>query len=221
MDTDWCLDEVLDGALSLLRERYLPCTVFATGPYAALQRHDPARLEIGLHPNFTNTTSENYEARLRELCALYPHANGIACHTMMSSNPLLALFKNYGFIYDRNLLRYKDAHAEPFQHHNGLVRLPVFWEDDIWFSVVPGAPFSAELLRPERFHYIFNFHPIHLHLNTMSQAHYLAFKPVQHELEKLALHAGRGYGVRSFFMDLVDHVQKQGIATELLGSMFR
>jgi hypothetical protein len=216
MDTDWCSEEVLQYALALFQAHDLPCTIFVTGRYEALRHYEASRLEIGLHPNFNETTSGGYEAKLRELCEIYPDAQGVASHAMLSSTSLLALFKQYGFKYDRNLLFYKNPAATAFYHYNGLLRLPVFWEDDIWFSAEPGAPFSADLLGRDRFRYLFNFHPIHLYLNTESPAHYHAFKPFQHEPEKLARHIGKGYGVRSYFEDLVQHIKQNDLATGLL-----
>ncbi len=216
MDTDWCHEEVLQYALKLFRENNLPCTVFATGHYASLTLHSSAELEIGLHPNFNETTIAGYEGTLRALRQHYPHAEGVSCHAMTSSTPLLNLVKQYGFTYDRNLLCYKIPKIAAFRHYNGLWRLPVFWEDDIWFTVEAGVPFDESLLAHEDFRYIFNFHPIHLYLNTESTAHYQAFKPLQHQPEALANYVGMGYGARSYFLELVSHIKKEKIATGLL-----
>jgi peptidoglycan/xylan/chitin deacetylase (PgdA/CDA1 family) len=221
MDTDWCPEKALQYALALLQEHDLPCTVFATGPYTALQNYDPSRIEIGLHPNFNHVTIDGYEKKVQELREMYPQARGVASHAMMSSTPILNFFKQSGLQYDRNVLRYKDPIAAPFYHYNGLLRLPIFWEDDIWFTIEPGVPFTADLLIQENFRYIFNFHPIHLYQNTESQLHYQYFKSFQHEPAKLQAHIGKGYGVRSFFIDLVDYIKKQGINTGLLHEFLR
>jgi hypothetical protein len=216
MDTDWCPEEVLRYSLALFEKHALPCTVFATGHYETLGHYDASRIEIGLHPNFKDTTAEGYEAKLRELCKMYPQAQGVASHAMMSSTPLLHLFKQCGMKYDRNLLRYKDSNATAFYYFNGLLRLPIFWEDDIWFTVEPGVPFTAELLANESFRCIFNFHPIHLYLNTESPLHYQSFKAFQHDLKKLEGYIGKGYGTRNFLGDLAKHIQKHNLNTGLL-----
>jgi len=216
MDTDWCTEEVLEYALNLFRARRLPCTVFAAGAYAALQQREEAMLEIGLHPNFNGAAQEQYEQRLATLLRLYPEAAGVASHAMTSNTPLLNLFKHHGLRYDRNILRYRDAAAQAFVYYNGLLRLPVFWEDDIWFTVEPGARFSVKLLERDRFRLIFNFHPIHLFMNTASTGHYHAFKPHQHQPQKLAQHRRTDYGALSFFEDLTAYIQKENIATGLL-----
>ena len=216
MDTDWCSEDVLQNALALFQTHDLPCTIFVTGSYATLQHYDSSRLEIGLHPNFNDATAAGYEAKLRALRDMYPQAEGVASHAMLSSTLILDLFKRYGFKYERNWLVYKNPEATAFYHYNGLLRLPIFWEDDIWFSTEPGAPFSAALLPAGRFRYIFNFHPLHLYLNTESSAHYQAFKPFQREPEKLAGYIGKGYGARAFFEDLARHIKKHGLATGLL-----
>ena len=221
LDTDWCTEEILEFAIALFHERRLPCTVFATGPYAALQSGDTAMLEIGLHPNFNPGTPESFGEKLQALRRLYPRAVGVSSHAMVSGTILLDLFKNSGLFYDRNILRYKDAAAEAFVYHNGLLRLPVFWEDDIWFTLEPGARFSAGMLGRENFHLIFNFHPIHLFMNTASAEHYQAFKPHQHDLQKLAPHRRADYGALSFFEGLAAYMQQEGLAAGLLRDFLR
>lgn len=216
MDTDWCHEEILQYALELFREHNFPCTVFATGHYASLLHHTGAGLEIGLHPNFNETTIAGYESTLRALRQLYPHAEGVSSHAMTSSTPILDLFQQYGFIYDRNLLSYKIPQLTAFRHYNGLWRLPIFWEDDIWFTAEPGVPFDERMLALEHFRYIFNFHPIHLYLNTASTAHYQAFKSLQHQPAMLKNHVSTDYGARSYFFDLAAYLNEQKIATGLL-----
>lgn len=220
LDTDWCPEEILHYALALLREHDLACTIFATGRYAALENCDPARIEIGLHPNFNEALPAQHEAKLRELLALYPQAQGVSSHAMMSSTPLLDLFQAAGLQYDRNLLRYHDATAEAFQYYNGLWRAPIFWEDDIWFAHEPLAPFAPALLAQHQAPLVFNFHPIHLYLNTASVEHYAAFKPYYHEPRKLLAYRHESYGVRSYFTDLIAHVRDDQIATRLLKNLF-
>ncbi len=219
MDTDWCAEKVLEFALSLLRERHLAATVFSTHDYVALRDTNAQMLEVGLHPNFNEVTAEGYEDKLRTLQRLYPQAVGVSSHAMLSGTTLLELFRRAGLQYDRNILRYKDAAAQPFVYHNGLLRLPIFWEDDIWFTLEPGARFSTTILEHEGFHLIFNFHPIHLFMNTASAEHYQSFKPYQHELGRLAQYRRAEYGARSFFEDLTTYLQNENVATGLLRNL--
>ncbi|MDZ7269735.1 MAG: hypothetical protein ONB48_20865 [candidate division KSB1 bacterium] len=216
LDTDWCHEEVLQAALQLFREHDLPVTIFVTGAYAALSAREAGRWEIGLHPNCSEVTLAECEHRLAALQRLHPRAQGVATHAMVCSTPLLDLFRRCGFRYDRNLLCYRVAGMKPFVHHNGLLRLPVFWEDDIWLTVEAGARFSAAWLPAGPSRCIFNFHPIHLYLNTLTPAHYRAAKPLQHDPEQLARHVAGGYGARAFFLDLAAHIRRRQLATGLL-----
>lgn len=216
LDTDWCPEEILHYALDLLREHNLRCTIFATGRYAALDNCDPASVEIGLHPNFNKVPPSHYQAQLRELIALYPQAQGVSSHAMLCSTPLLELFKRCDLKYDRNLLLYKQPHTAPFAHYNGLLRVPIFWEDDIWFTVEPGLAFSSNLLTNLVSRCVFNFHPIHLYMNTASTEHYASFKPHYHEPHKLSELRHHSYGAYSFFMDLIGYLRSKEIATGLL-----
>ena len=219
LDTDWCPEEVLQYALALFEEHALRCTIFATGRYAALETCAPQRIEIGVHPNFNDATLAQYEGKLQELLALYPNAQGVSSHAMMSSTPLLHLFKQAGLQYDRNLLRYQQPEARPFYYFNGLLRVPIFWEDDIWFAEEQREPFVAGSFERSALPLVFNFHPIHLYLNTSSPEHYTAFKPHYHEAHKLMAHRHEGYGVLSYFTDLIAHLRAQQIATGLLNEL--
>lgn len=205
--------------LDFLRARDLQCTVFATGRYTVLEKSDPAHIEIGVHPNFNETPPSQYETKLREMLTLYPHAQGVSSHAMMSSTPLLELFKRCGLKYDRNLLLYKQSLLKPFFHYNGLLRVPVFWEDDIWFAVEPGAAFSPDLLAAAAHVCVFNFHPIHIYMNTASQKHYSSFKPHYHEPHKLRTLRHHGYGVYTFFIELIYCLRANKISTGLLNEL--
>ncbi len=219
LDTDWSPAEVLHYALTLFEEHALCCTVFATGVYSALQACNAARFEVGVHPNFNDVTRAQYENKLHELLALYPNAKGVSSHAMMSSTPLLHLFKQAGLLYERNLLRYEQTEAKPFYYFNRLLRVPIFWEDDIWFGLERHAAFSENLFQARDLPLVFNFHPIHLYLNTVSPEHYAAFKPHYHDAHKLLEFRHAGYGVRSYFMDLIAHLRTQRIATGLLSEL--
>ena len=219
MDTDWCPAEVLQYALALFEKHALRCTIFTTGYYAALATCDSRNFEIGVHPNFNDATVAQYERKLRDLLALYPNAQGVSSHAMLSSTPLLHLFKQAGLRYERNLLRYKEVAAKPFYYFNQLLRVPIFWEDDIWFSHDPHARFAANLFAPADLPLVFNFHPIHLFLNTASLEHYARFKPDYHNVDKLVGHRYEGYGVHSFFQSLITYMNTQQIACGLLSEL--
>ena len=216
MDTDWCTESVLQFALDLFQKHSIKCTIFATGDYACLKNNEIENIEVGLHPNFNFFAVDAYETELVRIQAIYPHAAGVSSHAMLSSTLLLDMFKKYNLKYDRNILRYLDSEAKPFYHFNGLLRLSIFWEDDIWFKTSPMPVFSPELelLRMDR--YIFNFHPIHLFLNTKSLIHYDSFKPFQLNIKKLETFVNREYGTYSYFLDLVKYIRKNSLHTGFL-----
>lgn len=216
MDTDWCPAEVLRHALALFEKHTQRCTIFATGHYASLATCDSKTFEIGVHPNFNDTPVSQYESKLHDLLALYPNAQGVSSHAMMSSTPLLHLFKQAGLRYERNLLRYEEVAAKPFYYFNQLLRVPIFWEDDIWFAHDARARFAANLFAHADLPLVFNFHPIHLFLNTASLEHYARFKPDYHDADKLEKYRYQGYGVLSYFQDLMAHLDTQQITSGLL-----
>ena len=51
---------------------------------------------------------------------------------------------------------------------------------------------------------VFDFHPIHIFLNTENIDRYENSRVVQRDFEKLKEYVFAGYGTRSFLIDLID-----------------
>jgi hypothetical protein len=95
-----------------------------------------------------------------------------------------------------------------------LLRIPFFWEDDFEMQRVT-ACWQRELLPiDQKGLKVFNFHPVHIYLNSENEAPYQALKQTQPQLAHAPQeHADRyihaGLGTRSLFVQLLDDVAKQ------------
>ncbi len=168
MDTDWADEEMLAWAQALFRKNGLPLTIFATQPYDLMAQADD-HTEFGVHPNFFAT--QDHRGLWRKMRRQFPRATGFRCHGLFEYAGLLTMAAEAGFTYDSNLLMFGCDRIRPFQHPSGLVRVPMFWEDDDHFNL--GRPWDATVLglaRPGL--KVINFHPIHLWLNTVDSAQY-------------------------------------------------
>jgi hypothetical protein len=211
-DVDWAPDEVIEDTLALLDEAGVRATLFATHPTPVLQR--PLAHEVGIHPNFLPVTTAEAAATLDRLMAAYPDAAGVRCHSYHQSSPILEMFVQRGLRYDSNLVMLGCRGLRPFRHWNGMTRLPVFWEDDV-NCIVGGSwePAELDLDEPDSL-FIFDFHPVHVFLNTESLARYEAARPHYHDPGELRRHANpetSGIGTRVFLRRLLEQVDASDV----------
>ncbi|MBR6088888.1 MAG: hypothetical protein IKP86_03070 [Anaerolineaceae bacterium] len=218
MDMDWACDGVLADTIALVSELGIPVCIFATHdtPMLAELRRDPL-FTLGIHPNFlpqlNGQAGKGYRETIREMLELVPGAEVIRCHALVDATPILAAAKELGFKADMNLfIPFSSGIAlQPFTHFTGLKRLPFFYEDDAWASE-PGAASPEEHLLSGALR-IFNFHPIHLYLNTETMERYNRAKPYYKEFDKLAPFINRGeeQGARDFLLTLKRTADENGI----------
>lgn len=214
-DVDWASDVVVADTLALLNAANVQATFFATHStslFNGIQGH-----EIGIHPNFL--LAKDYESELDRLMNLYPQAKGVRCHSYYQNTQILDLFVERGLQYDSNSVMFGCHNIQPFKHWNGLVRVPVFWEDDI--NCLVGATWNPELLplaNPNAL-YVFNFHPIHIYLNTEKLSRYKTAKPYYHDpikLREFVNPESTDVGARVFLKRLLSLVKGKYSSTTLI-----
>ena len=172
-DIDWAGDGVLHDCLDLLEHYEVPSTWFVTHdtPVLARLRANPL-IELGIHPNFNfllqgdSRNGANAEEVLDRMLALVPEAKTVRSHSMTQSTPLLDMFLRKGLTHDANHFIPEQAGMTlaPWRLWNGLIKVPYSWEDDVHCMYghgdAPAALLAKDGLR------VFDFHPIHVFLNT-------------------------------------------------------
>ena len=164
-DLDWNPEWAIRELIRVFKEYKVPLTLFLThDSQVAKTEYDNSQMRrhAGVHPNFCDgSTQGNTPSQILEYCkALWPTAIGYRCHRFYV-NPQIQRLLATTYKYDSNLLLFLQENIRPFHDANGLMRFPVFWEDDIHFST--GLPFSVEALKPKLLTEglkIFNFHPV-------------------------------------------------------------
>jgi hypothetical protein len=206
LDLDWAPDHVLEDTRALLAEAGLPATIFAT-------HHTPgvvaltnlAGVEMGVHPNFLGAPDEN--ATFSRLLSDFPGAVGVRNHLLFYHSRLLPLFAHKGMRYFSNDLMFLQPDLAPFYDWSGLIRLPIYWEDDVHCLYFDNR-FGIDTLRLEQPGMkILNFHPVHLFLNTREEAEYQAAKPVLHDPVAARALRKPGPGIRTLFLDVVQRLR--------------
>jgi hypothetical protein len=218
-DVDWAPEFMLEDLLLLLAERGLKGTVFTTHRSEAVANVDPEMVEVGLHPNFNDCRGE-FEAPLRALREIYPQAIGVRSHSLYESSHILQLFVKHGLLYECNTLMPWHDRLHPVTKVPGLLSIPFYWEDDTHFILGRHFAFREDWLR-EPGQKVFNFHPVHLFMNTRSAEHYGSYRTYLTDEIELRKHIDYSIpGIRTLFLELVDYLVAQRIPTYRLCDIY-
>jgi hypothetical protein len=202
LDVDWAPEPVLEHSLALLADAGVSATLFATHDSAVLRGLDDARYEVALHPRYVDVESDP-GAPIRELLGVYPGAAGVRSHKLVVSEPILLAAARLGLRYEAN--HFLNAHPglRPVRRFPAFATIPYHWSDD--YHLAHGAPFEVDAL-PDgggglR---VYAFHPIHVFMNTSSQAHYADYKPHYQDVAGLEPLRNGGAGVGTLFAALLE-----------------
>ncbi len=210
-DVDWVCDEILFDTLALIREHGNPCATFFVTHDSPLTQslRDDATIELGLHPNFNplldNAEGPGAEHIIQGLQEIVPEAVAVRSHSLTQSSWLCTRYEALGIKYECSCyLPFVDVGSiRPWQTLNGLTQVPHVWEDDVeLMNNRLGVDFSS-MISPEA-GVVFDFHPIHIYLNTHSLGHYEVAKPFYHKPAALLQYRQNDHlGVRDKFIELL------------------
>jgi peptidoglycan/xylan/chitin deacetylase (PgdA/CDA1 family) len=181
MDMDWAPDEVIDYSMALLAEHGIKATLFMTNTVGA----DTTGHELAIHPNFTTIDFEKHVAeRLEE----FPEAKGTRSHSLMYTERLRPVYEKYGIEYQSNTMLYRQHSLRPFKISPQTIEVPLFWMDNFYIEMENYAPSYVfdELQCSESGLKVFDFHPVHVFLNTESLDRYNEAKKFYKEPKELA-----------------------------------
>lgn len=222
-DIDWAPDIAIQLCLDMLEEKNIKSTFFAT-------HHTDMNLEIvkrghelGIHPNFMDNSSHgNSLEEIIDTClAFAPDARYIRTHGLVQSTNLMCeIFKKYPqFEADVSSLMHTAKHVERIQHgFQGICfdKILFNWEDD--------AEFYKQRFDKDAEHFfgeitIFNFHPIHVYLNSSDGSEYRRLKD-KGELSKFTAEemnpfCNKKVGVKNFFEDVIFSQNKPILLSDL------
>lgn len=222
-DTDWADDDVVRDTVELLDARGVAATIFVTHPspaLAALAGHP--RIEVGIHPNFnalleSGPHDHDAAAVLAELHDAFPAAVSVRSHSLFQSSGIHHLFARRGLTFEVNqfIPAWSGVTCKPYREITGMIRVPYFWEDDVQVMAMARglAPaWNAAAMLDAKGLKVFDFHPIHVFLNTESMDRYARSRASHRDAARLVAHRFEAYGTRSFLIDLIDGAGRRGLA---------
>ena len=204
-DIDWAHDEVIKYMLSILDEYDIKITFFCTHK---VEIKDMNKHELAIHPNFTKDRTDR--ETIQELMSLYPEAKGTRSHTLYIHSGLFEIYQEFGLEYDSNYILSNQI-IEPFFIANNVLELPIFFEDDSHFLKSENFDLSQFDLKGNGLK-IFNFHPIHVFLNTQKISDYTKAKKYLHEPAKLEKFKNTNKeGTNDLFTSLLNYMEDKDI----------
>jgi hypothetical protein len=215
-DQDWAPEWALEYLLDWTERWRLPLHVFRTGPSPSLAAAAAAgRIRTGWHPNLAPGSSHGPDtaAVVAHLARTLPGAATARTHGFVESYQALTALAGAGVRFDSQFPAAYAGHLQPVVHASGIIRLPVWFEDDIWMRQRPDSvdigPLLPGLHAPGL--KIVNVHAVHLALNCPSVDYYEERRSsIYRSGSTIAGLAHAGKGVRDVVEALVDAARDDG-----------
>ena len=213
-DIDWAIDEVIDEFTSILEDYNVPSTLFCTHSSPKIQDLDDDFFEVAIHPNFNpsliNGKNICAETVIDNMLNIFPFAKGVRSHSMTSSTHLNNLFHKKGLKYESNIFLPYNWKISPYKSWTGLTSIPYHWEDDVHFHYKRNFEADFDSIFTASDQVIFDFHPIHVFLNTDTELTYLKAKNCYKDYKKLKeLKNSNSLGVRDYLIALLNYANKK------------
>ncbi len=212
LDIDWAHDDILADAIELVEAHRVPATWFVTHdtPLLSRLRSNPD-FELGIHPNFNfllngdGRSGKDAMDVVERLLAIVPEAKCVRSHSTTQSSELLDLFKRKGLTHECNsfIPIQSEIELKPWLLWSGITRVPYSWEDDVACLYGPGSALSMNQLIGLAGIKVFNFHPVHVFLNTEHMDRYEKTRALHRSPQELRAHRYEGAGTRTRFLELL------------------
>lgn len=176
VDQDWAPEWATLEVHEVVRRAGIRATFFVTHDCPSLKvLRDSGLWELAIHPNFPPGAKrkERWEL-IQRLRSIVPEAVGVRAHGLLRSTAIWNEYVEAGLLYDSSDLMDGQDHLRPMETWNGLVRLPIFWSDDV--ALRYGRPSGVDLAGVPKGMRIYVFHPVLIALDALTLGPYEALK---------------------------------------------
>jgi hypothetical protein len=214
-DIDWVHDDILEDSIDLVESACVAVTWFVTHYTPLLTRIRLSRFfEIGAHPNFNRLINGVEQPGLSaadvldEILSIVPEARSVRSHSVTQSGPIQALFLSRGITHDSNdvIPICAGIRTKPFKISSGLIKVPYCWADEHMWNENKRTNFNEVIDSVDTA--VFDFHPIHVFLNTESVERYERTRHLHRNPNELIKYRYDGYGTRNRLIDLLELARK-------------
>lgn len=213
-DMDWACDNVLASVLDILEEYRINVTVFVTHYTPLLQRmRENHAIELGIHPNFNPLLQGDfcYGRNVNEVIEFYlkivPDAKVVRSHALVQGGNISKAFAFYNLTHECNVFIPASSQIKlcPWRSlYKNLIYVPHFWEDDVFLLSNDEADLTV-LTEREGIR-VFNFHPIHVFINSENIERYNRIRSISSDFEQLKSHINQeSDGIKDFLLKLLEN----------------
>ena len=178
-DADWAPDWAIEMCAIECEKADVPFTFFVTNESSSVNHlREIKDVELGIHPNFleSSTQGKDPQSVMSSLLNLVPEATSMRTHSLIQSSPLMNQIAQVGRIQNDVSLFLPFSHnleiTQIFYQGGSLTRLPYSWEDDEAMQRGDWSWTVSQWPRSEEGRYVWDFHPIHVVLNSSNFENY-------------------------------------------------
>ncbi len=218
-DTDWVQEETLVELCKNLSNNHLKATFFVTREYKYLKN---PLFEINPHINFNSHYSDYKKEFLKIGKTIHKKTKGIRNHSLYFHERLREIWRQSGIKYSINQLLPLVEDLKPFYISKSVLELPLYFLDYWYLENNQKPKFDINDLKLGKPGLkIFDFHPIHLSLNTPSLNYYQKFRHFYHKPKMIKKYSFKGRGIGSLFFDFVEYIKIKNLKTYQLQDIYK
>jgi hypothetical protein len=190
-------------------------TFFCTQQYSCLSS---TRHEIAPHPYLV--AGRFWDDELHEMRASFPKAVGWRSHSCVYSHLLSEWLGKNGYQYVSTADNLRQQGITPIREAFGIWQMPIYYMENLdlsdgrfWGSRAK-APFDRQVIDMainKHGLYVFDFHPVHLMLNTPTYEFYAAARDDFKKGLPLAQLHYDGNGAQTFYVELIKAMTQAGV----------
>jgi hypothetical protein len=217
-------DHMSDDNMKRFMERFEFCgkaTFFCSQQYSSLRK---TTHEVAPHPYFE--PGRAVSKVVREYRDLFPEATSWRSHSLTFSQELCVLVQKSGYKSVSISERFGDVKCFPVRLPWGPVDFPIYYMDNADFcnfndmKDASWRPFDTDLIdrlfdlnlaRREEFVFVFDFHPIHMELNSTSYSTYSQERDSYKASGARNENHNRRSGVTNFYSHLISAMKANGV----------
>lgn len=213
LDIDWAPDFIIDYCSEILVKNNIKATWFVTHRSKAIDNIKGENLfDLGIHPNLNDLLYASKKSNIAisdivyELKQYLPKASVSRCHSLTYNTRFLDILSQFQISHEASVFipSVSGFKLAPYKQWNGVISVPHFWEDDLSFFYEKNI--NLPIANPSKFKglRIYDFHPIHLFINTKSINHYNDAKKYMNDFKRLKKYINKSNeGVKDRLMRLI------------------
>lgn len=213
-DIDWCSESGIYDLINYLNFNRIKPLVFVTHKSKILAKLKKKNfIDLGIHPNFLPNSSHGID--IQEIINFCLDLTGKTLfsrsHSFHENSWINIKLYESGIRFDSNLCCYLEKNLKPIRHFTNIIKLPVFWEDDIHLLKNGNLDFNnyIKYFKTPGLKVI-NIHPFLFSYNIKNMKHYYKNKSKIQTLSIDEIHKQeKKEGLKNFIYDMVNFIKQK------------